>query len=226
VPTENSALEIHGYLTCPFAWRVRLAAAEKGVPAEFLPCDIEEPDPRVKLHNPDEHSPLLYHQPRDPERVPHPPRRGSGGQSPPAPHATDSLTLTESGIIVTYLDEAFAAAGPALMPEDARGRALLRLLAKRLEPLDVHMEPARPEARKRSEAALNRLEAELMTRATPFLHGPQPGYADVMIWPFLADLHLRHLLDVATWPAGDAYLDRARARPSFHATRPPWAATL
>jgi glutathione S-transferase len=192
-------VEIHGYLTCPFAWRVRLAADEKGVPADFLPCDIEEPDPRVKQHNPEEHSPLLYHA---------------------------GLTLTESGIIVTYIDEAFAAAGPALMPEDARGRALLRLLSKQLDPLDVHLERARPEARKRSAGALNRLEEELRTRATPFLHGRQPGYADVMVWPFLADLHLRRLLDAQVHPACDAYLDRARARASFHATRPPWAATL
>jgi glutathione S-transferase len=192
-------VEIHGYLTCPFAWRVRLAAAEKDVPAEFLPCDIDAPDPRCQQHNPHEHSPLLYH---------------------------DGLTVTESGIIVTYIDEAFAAAGPALMPEDARGRALLRLLAKQLESLDVHLERARPEARKRSEGALNRLEAELLARATPFLHGARPGYADVMAWPFLADLHLRRLLDAEIYPACDAYLDRARARPSFHATRPPWAATL
>ncbi len=141
-------VEIHGYLTCPFAWRVRLAAAEKDVPAEFLPCDVDAPDPRCQQHNPDEHSPLLYH---------------------------DGLTLTESGIIVTYIDEAFAAAGPALMPEDARGRALLRLLAKQLEPLDVHLERARPEARKRSEGALKRLEADLLARATPFLHGARPG---------------------------------------------------
>jgi glutathione S-transferase len=192
-------LEIHGYLTCPFAWRVRLAAAEKGLPAEFLPCDVEQPDPRVAQHNPDEHSPLLWHA---------------------------GLTLTESSIIVSYLDEAFAAAGPALMPGDAAGRARLRLLAHKLEPLDVHMERARPEARKRSAPALGRLEAELVARATPFLHGARPGHADVMVWPFLADLHLRHLLDPAAYPASDAYLDRVRARPAFHATRPPWAATL
>ena len=36
----------------------------------------------------------------------------------------------------------------------------------------------------------------------------------------------RRLLDVARFPASDAYLDRARARPSFHSTRAPWAATL
>jgi glutathione S-transferase len=205
VPTDTddsgkaSRVEIHGYLTCPFAWRVRLAAGEKGVPAEFLPCDVDQPDPRAKQHNPHEHSPLLWHA---------------------------GLSLSESSIIVTYLDEAFAAAGPALMPEDARGRALLRLLARQLDALDVHMERARPEARKRSEGALARLEAELLARATPFLHGAQPGYADVMVWPFLADLHLRRLLDAEVYPACDAYLDRARARPAFHATRPPWAATL
>ena len=106
------------------------------------------------------------------------------------------------------------------MPEDARGRALLRLLAKQLEPLDVHLERARPEARKRSEGALKRLEADLLARATPFLHGARPGYADVMVWPFLADLHLRRLLDAEVYPASDAYLDRARARPvvSRHAS--------
>lgn len=195
--TGATALEIHGYLTCPFAWRVRLAAGEKGVPAEFLPCDVDQPDPRVKQHNPHEHSPLLWHA---------------------------GLTLTESSIIIAYIDEAFT--GAALMPEDARGRALLRLLARQLDGLDVHMERARPEARKRSEGALKRLEAELLAKGTPFLHGARPGYADVMAWPFLADLQTRRLLDAEIFPACDAYLDRARARPAFHATRPPWAATL
>jgi glutathione S-transferase len=192
-------LEIHGYLTCPFAWRVRLAAAEKRVPADFLPCDIDHPDPRSRAHNPDEHSPLLYHA---------------------------GLTLTESAVIIDYIDEAFAGSGPALMPPDARGRALLRLLAKQLEGLDVHTERARPEARRKSERALGRLESELHDRGTPFLHGAEPGRTDVMIWPFLADLHLRRLLDAASYPAATAYVDRARARPSFQTTRPPWASGL
>lgn len=196
-PSQSPALEVHGYLTCPFAWRVRLTAAEKGVPAEFLPCDVDQPDPRAAAHNPDEHSPLLYHQ---------------------------GFTLTESTLIAAYIDEAFE--GPPLLPPSPRGRAELRLLQRQLEGLDVHTEPARPEARRRSEGPLRRLEARLLTAPAPFLHGNAPGFADLMLWPFLADLHLRRLMDPATYPACDAYLDRARARPSFHATRAPWAATL
>src|SRR5687768_4565911 len=122
MPSPQSAVEIHGYITCPFAWRVRLAAAEKGIAAEFLPADVETPDPRVAQHNPHEHSPLLFH---------------------------DGLTLRESAVIIEYLDEAFA--GPALMPREARSRAELRLLAADLKGLDVHNERARPEARKKSE---------------------------------------------------------------------------
>lgn len=191
-----TTVEIHGYLTCPFVWRVRLAAAEKGVPAEFLPSDVDSPDPRVTAHNPDDHSPLLFH---------------------------DGLTLRESTVILEYLEEAFT--GPALLPGEARARAELRLLAADLGKLDVHHERARPEARKKSEGALAVLEQELGER-TPFLHGPAPGFADVMIWPFLADLSLRKLIDTTRFARVEAYLDRARKRASFHDTRAPWAATL
>jgi glutathione S-transferase len=196
MPTAQTPVEIHGYLTCPFAWRVRLAAAEKGVPAQFFPADVDSPDPLVAEHNPHEHSPLLFH---------------------------DGLTLRESSIIIEYLEEGFA--GPALLPREPRDRAELRLLAVDLRDLDVQKEHARPEARKKSEGALKLLEAALGQRS-PFLHGANPGLADVMVWPFLADISLRKLLDPQRHPATEAYLDRARARPSFHATRAPWAATL
>jgi glutathione S-transferase len=194
-----SAVEIHGYLTCPFAWRVRLVAAEKGVAAEFFPCDVDEPDARSKAHNPDERSPLLWHA---------------------------GFVVSESLIIAQYLDEGFP--GRPLMPAGAGERATLRMAEVELRGLDVHNETARPEARRRSEAALVALEKRLAGRATPslFLHGAEPGLVDCMVWPFLADIQLRRLLDLARHPQIDAYLDRARARPSFHATRTPWAATL
>jgi glutathione S-transferase len=198
---EPAAVEIHGYIGCPFAWRVRLAAAEKGVGADFVPCDVDDPDPRARAHNPDEHSPLLYH----PLAAP--------------------VVLTESLVIAQYLDEAFE--GRSLMPSSAEKRARLRLTEIELRGLDVHNERARPEARRRSEAALAALEQRLsIDPVAPFLHGVQPGLTDVMIWPFLADIQLRRLLDPTRHPRVDVYLDRARARPSFRATRTPWAATL
>ena len=52
-------IEIHGYTLCPFAWRCRLAASEKGVSFDWLPADIPEPDPRSKAHNPNKRSQCL-----------------------------------------------------------------------------------------------------------------------------------------------------------------------
>ena len=189
----EAVLDIHGYVACPFAWRVRLVAAEKGLWAEWLPCDVDAPDPRAISHNPQEHSPLLYH---------------------------DGFTLLESVVIAQYVDEAFP--GRGLTPSDPRRRAELRLLSTRLEATDVHMEHSRPEARRRSAAALQLLEEELGEQ--PFLHGEAPGLTDLLLWPFLANLRVRGLVPEATHPRAIAYFARARARPSFGATLPPWAA--
>jgi glutathione S-transferase len=193
--TSSIAVEIHGYVTCPFAWRVRLAAAEKGVTADWIPCDVERPDPRARSHNPDEHSPLLW---------------------------TDGFTLTESEVIIHYLDEALP--GPPLMPSAPRPRAELRLLAARLKSLDAHKEHSRPAARRQVEPPLRVLEAALGDQA--FLHGASPGVADTLFWPFLADLGVRGLLAAPAYPRASAYLTRSAARPAFRDTRPPWALGL
>lgn len=128
----DGKLEIHGYVGCAFAWRVRLAAAEKGVEADWIPCDVEDPDPRAAEHNPDEHSPIIWHR---------------------------GFSLLESAIILGYFDEAFP--GRPLMPESPRARAELRFLSTRLAGLDAHTEPSRPAARKMSGPALARLEDAL-----------------------------------------------------------------
>lgn len=192
---SRAPVEIHGYVNCPFAWRVRLAAAEKGVPADWIPCDVDDPDPRARTHNPDEHSPLLY---------------------------DDGFELLESEVMMQYLDE--RGPGRPLMPMEARHRAELRLLATRLRSLDVHNEPSRPEARRRSHSAIQLLESQL--NGHPFLHGQDPGHVDFLIWPFVANLGARGLIDDARARKASAYLRRAAARPSFHDTAPPWAAPL
>jgi glutathione S-transferase len=192
-PSEQpDTIEIHGYVTCPFAWRVRLAAAEKGLAAAWIPSDVDAPDPRSARHNPEEHSPLLWH----------------GG-----------FSLVESEVIMAYLDEASPAR--PLMPADARARAELRLLAIRLRAIDVHMERSRPEARRRSAPALAVLGDALGEQ--PFLHGAEPGHVDLLIWPFLADLRVRQLADGSGRERIAAYIARVWQRPSFLATRPPWA---
>jgi glutathione S-transferase len=194
----GETLEIHGYVDCPFAWRVRLVAAEKGLAADFIPCDVDDPDPRATAHNPDEHSPLLYDR---------------------------GFSLLESEVIMQYLDE--SSSTRALMPTEPRGRAELRLLGTRLRGIDVHNERSRPEARRRSTGALGLLDRALtLAGDAGFLHGDQPGHVDLLIWPFLADLQVRRFIDPSDTPRVSAYVKRMLARPSFHGTRPPWAASL
>lgn len=36
-------IELHGRSKCPFAWRTRIAAFEKGVPFEWIPFDVPAP---------------------------------------------------------------------------------------------------------------------------------------------------------------------------------------
>jgi len=42
-------LEIHGKRKCPFAWRVGLAAREKGAPFEWVPYDVTSPVRPTKM---------------------------------------------------------------------------------------------------------------------------------------------------------------------------------
>jgi len=209
----EGGVEIHGYVACAFAWRVRWAAAEKGIPFVWIPCDVPAPDRRAAVHNPHEHSPLLFH---------------------------DGLTLLESDVIMTYFDEAPEFDGPRLLPDEPRARAKLRWLGARLRALDVHTEPSRPEARRKTSPALDTLEAALQKSALgedhflapvspagaaerPFLHGPRPGFIDFLIAPFLVHSAARGFVEPSTWPAVTAYLRHLAERPSYPRTRPPWA---
>jgi glutathione S-transferase len=192
---SDAKLEIHGYVSCPFAWRVRLAAAEKGIAADWIPSDVDAPDERSGAHNPEEHSPLLYE---------------------------NGFVVVESDVIMQYLDE--ARPGRGLMPQAPRARAKLRERAAQLRKLDVHNERLKPEARRRSAPALQILDAALAER--PYLHGDEPGHVDLLVWPFVADLAVRHLLDPQAHARVAAYVKRAAARASFQSTLPPWAASL
>jgi glutathione S-transferase len=184
-------IEIHGYQLCPFAWRARLAAHEKGVSFEWFPADIPDRDPRSQEHNPNKRSPLMRH---------------------------GDFTVTDSAVITQYIDEAFG--GPPLQPGDAKGRALMRLSLLDLGGIQFDSrKDLDDETRERTGTALAKLEAKLSDDA-PWLGGATPSRADLEIWPFLALLEQKGGLAVDELPRVARYWERVQARDSFRATRP------
>ena len=184
-------VEIHGYKLCPFAWRARLAAHEKGVSFEWFPADVPEPDPRSKEHNPNKRSPLMRHR---------------------------DFTVTDSQVIIQYIDEAFD--GPPLQPEGAKPRAQMRLTMIELNGIMVDgRKDMDDESRARTGAALATLEAKL-SDDLPWLGGAEPNRADLDIWPFLAMLHGKSALDTEKLPRVARYWERVQARPSYRDTTP------
>lgn len=184
-------VEIHGFKMCPFAWRARLAAHEKGVSFEWLPADVPDPDPRSKAHNPSKRSPLLCH---------------------------GDFTVTDSAVIAQYIDEAFE--GPPLQPQDPKARAVMRLAMIELGGIMFDgRKGLDDEARARTGTALAELEAKLSNDA-PWLCGAAPSRADLELWPFLAYLELMGGLVLDQLPRVARYWERVQARPSFQDTTP------
>jgi glutathione S-transferase len=185
--------EIHGKGECPFAWRVRLTAREKGLPFEWIRFDAPSPDARATHHNPDRRSPLLW---------------------------DDGFVLEESLVIAEYLEE--SGGGRALLPVDpkerARARLLLATLVPGLEASPAHVKDRNAEVEKarQGQAALDRALAD----GRHWLGGGAPALPDLMIWPFLA---LQQQGGAAIPPElarARSYWNRVREHPSFVATRP------
>jgi glutathione S-transferase len=186
-------LEIHGKRECPFAWRVRLVAREKGAPFEWVPYDMTSPDARARQHNPERRSPLLWDA---------------------------GFTLSESMVIAEYIDE--TCPGRALLPTDPRLRAHVRLLLATLVP-KLETVPTRApdedEALARARAGHAALDAAL-SDGRRWLGGDLPLLPDLMIWPFLAVQEEGGAAVPAELSSAAGYGRRAREHPSLTASRP------
>ena len=186
-------LEIHGKHDCPFAWRVRLVAREKGASYEWVPFDVPSPDARAAEHNPEGKSPLLWDA---------------------------GFPLTESLVIAQYIDE--SADGRPLLPRDPRERARMRFLLATLIP-DLEVAPSHSKRRdaavkkaREGQAALDRALAD----GRRWLGGDGPLLPDLMLWPFLS-LQERDGAGIpAELPRAAAYWQRVKDSPSLTATRP------
>ncbi len=186
-------LEIHGKQECPFAWRVRLVAREKGAPFEWVPYDVTSADARARQHNPERRSPLLWDA---------------------------GFTLPESIVIAEYIDE--TCPGRALLPTAPRLRAQARLLLATLVP-KLEAVPTcaadEDEALARARTGHAALDAAL-SDGRKWLGGDLPLLPDLMIWPFLAFQEKRAAAVPAELSFAAAYWRRAREHPSLTASRP------
>ncbi len=184
-------LELHGLRRCPFFWRTRIAAHEKGVPFEWIAFDAQTPDPRSAAHNPEKKSPLMFH---------------------------DGFSLAESSAIALYIDECFE--GPALQPKDVKERAHMRATAMALGGIKIHGKAElTDEARAKAEAGLRLMNAELERHE--WLGGASPGIADFELWPWFPLLAAKGVLStqlLSSVPRVAKYQERVLKRPSFSET--------
>jgi glutathione S-transferase len=185
-------LEIYGLLGCPFSWRVRFAAHEKGVPYQWIPVNVPHPDARAALNNPERRSPLGVHE---------------------------GLVLVDSLVIAQYIDEAFE--GPPLQPSSARDRARTRMLVASLEALSAVVHGERSEdAMTRLLAAYAGADRALAADARPFLHGDSPGLADIALLPILSVLESAGQKIPHRFPALEAYWARGQRHEGLRRTAP------
>jgi glutathione S-transferase len=187
--------EIYGYLKDPFAWRVRLAAEEKGIAYEWLPGDISFPDPRVARTNPTTRSPLAIH---------------------------DGFFLTDVFNIQLYIDEAFP--GRPLQPSTPRGRAEMRMFVASLDALVVVLQADGGRATfnrvayRRMDEVFVAIDDMLKRGDAPWLDGALPGQRDISLLPLLSALETLETSFPASLEALAAYWQRAMAYAPFQKT--------
>jgi glutathione S-transferase len=187
--------EIYGYLKDPFAWRVRLAAEEKGIAYEWLPGDISFPDPRAAKNNPTTRSPLAIH---------------------------DGFVLTDVFNIQLYIDEAFP--GRPLQPSTPRERAEVRMFVASLDALVVVLQSEGGRATfnrvafRRMDEVFASIDARLKASQAPWLDGDLPGQRDISLLPLLSRLEALETSFPSSMEALAAYWQRAMEYAPFQKT--------
>jgi glutathione S-transferase len=175
---------------CPFCARVRIILAEKDVPYETVPIDLENRPAWLIAKNP------------------------PSGRVPVLDD--DGWVLPESAVICEYLEERYPE--PPLLPADPGERAAARLLVFRFDDLGkpyYALRRGEDGAEERLLGVLGELGAVLETM--PYLTGRAFGLADVAYLPWV--IRARDLLgvDLSPFPALGRWLERLSQRPSVAA---------
>ena len=174
---------------CPYAARVRIVLAEKGVEVDVVEIDLSDRPDWLYEKNPKGRVPVLEE---------------------------DDRPLAESAVIMEFLEERYPE--PALLPPDPADRAAVRLLVFRADDLtDPYYALRRGEdgADEQFAAALGRLEGLL--GGQPYLSGAEYGLADIALVPWV--LRSRDMLGVELdgFPALTDWLVQLEERPAIAA---------
>jgi glutathione S-transferase len=174
---------------CPYAARVRIVLAEKGIDADVVEIDLSDRPDWLYEKNPRGRVPVLEE---------------------------DDRPLAESTVLMEFLEERYPE--PPLLPPDPADRAAVRLLVFRADDLtDPYYALRRGEdgAREQFDAALGRLDGLL--DAQPYLSGAEYGLADIALVPWV--LRARDMLGVELdgFPALTDWLARLEQRPAIAA---------
>jgi glutathione S-transferase len=174
---------------CPYAARVRIVLAEKGLGYDAVEIDLDD-------------RPAWLYEKNPLGRV-------------PVYEEDEGLVLPESRVIMEYLEERYP--DPALWPDDPAERALGRLWLERFEDRlgGAYYAVRRGEPREILDARLADLDGAL--EAQPYLSGRDYGLADAGYVPWI--LRALDRFDVELGPATGDWLDRLSARPAVAAER-------
>mmetsp|Transcript_21287 Transcript_21287/g.52250 ORF Transcript_21287/g.52250 Transcript_21287/m.52250 type:complete len:219 (-) Transcript_21287:299-955(-) len=183
---------------CPFTHFVRMSFALAGKAVAPLPTKKED-KPKWLLDDHNGSMPCL---------APAGPADGTGAVS-------DSLQIATAALPAVPADEASMAAAQGFFPSIAK---LIKNKEAVGEGDDVALRAGLTEA-------LAKLDAHLVTAATPFFGGVAPGLSDGLIATklFVIDVAAKHYksftLDASATPALAAYQERIFAHPSFAETK-------
>ncbi|MBC9072434.1 glutathione S-transferase [Thauera sp. CAU 1555] len=201
-------MKLFASLTSPYARKIRILLAEKGLPFELVVDSPWEANTRIPTLNPLGKVPVLI--------------------------TDDGEAFFDSPVIAGYLET--LGAQPAMLPADALEAVRVRQIEALADGVTdaavaALLESRRPDGQRsdaeivRQKDKIERSLVELEKRADghDWLHGERFGLADVAAAVALAYLDLRHPdLDWrARHPALKTYADRLFARPSFIDTKPP-----
>ncbi|KAG9451310.1 hypothetical protein H6P81_011275 [Aristolochia fimbriata] len=163
-------LKLHGIWASPYSRRIQWALNLKGVPYEYIEEDPQNKSKELLRFNPVQKKvPVLVH-------------RGK--------------PILESLIILEYIDQIWKDDGAPLLPKDSYRRSKARFWAHFVDnsiTLQVmrtageEQEAARDELVEKLRVLEKGLEEDYFSGGSPFLHGEQPGYLDIVIGTRLVD---------------------------------------